>query len=153
MTAPTLTGHETDMVPTDASHRRQLGVGHMSLQLTVVVLTIATAVIHLSLGGLLFTLNAVGYVTFAIALVVPGPLGRNRWLVRVGLIGFTAATIAGWLVFGARFPLAYLDKAIEVALIALVVVELWWIDRWPGGIARQVRSLVSGLAGSLAARR
>jgi hypothetical protein len=110
----------------------------------VVALTLATAAIHASLGGLLFLMNAVAYATLAIAMVVPGPLGRFRWLVRLALVGFAAATIGGWVLFGARFPLAYLDKAIEAALIAAVGFELWHSDGGPILVARRVRRLVTG---------
>jgi hypothetical protein len=110
----------------------------------VVALTLATAAIHASLGGLLFLLNAVAYTTLAVAMVVPGPVGRFRWLVRLALMGFTAATIGGWVLFGARFPLAYLDKAIEIVLIAVVAFELWHSDGGPILVARRVRRLVTG---------
>ena len=46
-----------------------------------------TAYIHLTLGGLLFTLTAVGYVRAALALVIPLAIAdRFRWLIRLGLI-------------------------------------------------------------------
>lgn len=110
-------------------------------------LTLATAAIHASLGGLLFMANAVGYTTLAAAMIVPGPIGRIRWLVRLALMGFAAATIGGWLFFGTRFPLAYLDKAIELALIGVVGLELWRSDGGPIGVARQARGLVERLLG------
>jgi hypothetical protein len=111
----------------------------------VVALAIATAAIHFSLGGLLFMANAIGYTTLAVAMILPGPLGQVRWLVRVALIGFTAATIGGWLLFGARFPLAYLDKVIEVGLIAVTMFELWRVDGGPLGVVRNARRLVARL--------
>ena len=108
------------------------------LRLVIVALTMATAAIHAGLGGLLFTLNAFSYATLGIAMVLPGPVARVRWLVRVALLGFTAATIAGWILVGARFPLAYLDKAIEVVLIVFLAFELW-LDGGPAGVVRRVR--------------
>jgi hypothetical protein len=67
--------------------------GHRSavfiLRIFVVVLTLTTAAIHARLGGLLFTLNALGYLGLAAAMVLPGPVARVRWLVRIALIGFT----------------------------------------------------------------
>ncbi|HYU48929.1 MAG TPA: hypothetical protein VEO91_03235 [Candidatus Limnocylindria bacterium] len=119
---------------------------------SVVALTLATATIHASLGGMLFLMTAAGYTTLALAMVLPGPLGRLRWLIRLALIGFTAATIGGWVIFGARFSLAYLDKAIEVALIAAVTFELWHSDGGPMQLARRVRVLARGLARTLLAR-
>ena len=152
MTTPYLTGSETGIATRDVP-RHGLGAGRTILQLSVVGLILATAAIHASLGGPLFTLNAIGYASFAIALVLPGPPAGYRWLARLALIGFTAATIGGWLLFGARFPLAYLDKGMEVALIALVSLELWSLDGGPGEIARRARRLATDLARPLAARR
>jgi hypothetical protein len=68
---------------------------------------------------------------------MPGPVGRLRWLIRYALIGFTAVTIVGWFMFGARFDLAYLDKGIEVALIGLVLIESWVVDGGPFAVARR----------------
>lgn len=116
------------------------------LRTAVIALTLATAAIHARLGGLLFLANAVGYTVLAAAMVVPGPLGRVRWLVRLGLIGFAAATIVGWYLVGPRFGLAYLDKAIEVALIGVLGLELWVVDGGPIQIARQARRLAADLA-------
>jgi hypothetical protein len=112
------------------------------LRAAIVGLTLATAAIHASLGGTMFLLNAIGYTAFALAIVLPGPFGRTRWLVRYGLIAFTAVTIGGWLAFGARFDLAYLDKAIEVALIGLVLIESWIVDGSPLAVARRARRTV-----------
>jgi plastocyanin len=91
----------------------------------IVALTLGTAYIHATLGGLLFLLNAAGYLVLAGAMVLPLPiLIRHRTVVRLALIGFAAATIGGWLVDGPRFSLAYLAKGIEVLLIGLLIVEL-----------------------------
>lgn len=112
----------------------------------VVGFTLATAAIHASLGGMMFLANAVGYATLALAMVAPGPIGQIRWLVRLALMGLTAMTIGGWLLFGARFPLAYLDKAIEIALIAVLAFELWRIDGGPIGVAEKAQRLLGRLA-------
>ena len=118
---------------------RQRGIQPFTftLRAAIVALTLATAVIHANLGGTLFLMNAIGYAVLAIAMVLPGPVARLRWLVRYALIGFTAVTIGGWLMFGARFDLAYLDKGIEVALIGLVLIESWVIDGGPLAVARR----------------
>jgi hypothetical protein len=119
----------------------------ITLRIAIVALTLATAQIHLTLGGLMFTLNAVGYSALAAAMVLPGPIGRLRWLTRYALIGFTAVTILGWLAFGARFELAYIDKAVEVVLIALLLVESWVIDGGPLAVARRAQRDVAALLG------
>jgi hypothetical protein len=121
-----------------------MGIAGVALRGGIVALTAATAAIHFSLGGLLFLANAAGYATLAVAMVLPIALfADRRWLVRVALMGFTATTIVGWLLIGPRFPLAYVDKAIEVALIALLTVEVYRYDGGPLGIARNAMELGS----------
>jgi hypothetical protein len=66
---------------------------------------------------------------------------RVRWLVRYPLVGFAATTIVAWFAFGARFDLAYLSKAIELALIGLVLVESWVVDGGPLVVARRVERI------------
>jgi hypothetical protein len=143
------------MATTNVLHRTDRVAGRPRLsanRLVIVVLTLATAAIHASLGGLLFTANAIGYTVLAVAMIAPGPIGQVRWLVRIALVGFTAATIGGWVLFGTRFPLAYLDKVIEVGLVAAVAVDLWHSDGGPIGVARQARRLVNRLAALRIAR-
>ena len=120
--------------------QRQRGIQPLTvtLRVTIVALTLATAAIHVTLGGTLFLMNAIGYAVLAIGMVLPGPVARMRWLIRYALIGFTFVTIVGWLMFGARFDLAYLDKGIEVALIGLLLIESWVIDGGPLAVARRV---------------
>jgi hypothetical protein len=111
-------------------------------RILAVGLTLATAAIHASLGGALFMANAFGYTVLAIALIVPGA-SSIRWIIRVGLLGFTAATIGGWVLFGTRFPLAYADKAIEVVLIGVLAIDIWRLDGGPVGVARRARRLLA----------
>jgi hypothetical protein len=127
-------------------------LGDGLLRAGIIGLTLATAWIHYSLGGLLFLMNAAGYATLALAMVLPGPLGRQRWLVRLALLAFTLTTIAAWFAFGARFQLAYVDKAIEVGLVLLLAIELWRADGGPLGVARKARDCVVDLGGALTAR-
>lgn len=124
----------------------------VALRATAVSLTLATAAIHASLGGMLFLANATGYAVLALAMVLPNPVGRWRWLIRLALIGFTAATIAGWVAVGPRFGLAYLDKAIEIALVGVLLVEQWRSDGGPRGVARRIRLLVAGASRTTFAR-
>jgi hypothetical protein len=94
------------------------------LRATIVSLTLATAYIHLTLGGPLFTLNAIGYVAGAAALIAPIPIAvRYRWLVRIGLASYAAVTITAWVIDPIFYSTAYLAKGIEVVLIALLAVD------------------------------
>ncbi|MEP7081459.1 MAG: hypothetical protein ABI841_00635 [Chloroflexota bacterium] len=111
------------------------------LTAAIVGLTLATAYIHLSLGSLLFTLNGLGYVGLA-ALVLIGavaPIGlvrRFSWFPRLALMGYAAMTIAGYLVMGPYFSLGFIAKGIEVALIALLVVDVIRVYGSPMGFIR-----------------
>jgi hypothetical protein len=110
------------------------------------VLTLATAYIHSTLGGLLFTLNALGYAALAVAIVVPIGIAHHfRWLIRLGLLGFTLATIGGWILFGARYDMAYLSKGIEAVLVVLLLVSIYRFDGGPAGIMNRMRALPSEL--------
>ncbi len=124
----------------------------ISLLVAIVALTLSTAWIHSTLGGLLFTLNALGYVAFAVALVgfflVPITIVQQlRWLPRVGLIGYAAVTILGWVLMGPRYDMAYIAKAIEVALIALLAVDLYRTYGTPGQAYRRFRGAIAEYRG------
>ena len=102
------------------------------LRAAIVALTLATGWIHATLGGLLFSLNAAGYVVAAAAMIAPIGLAiRFRWLTRLGLIGYAATAIVAWFLMGPRYDVAYLAKAIEVVLIALLLVEVRAYDGNP----------------------
>jgi hypothetical protein len=116
----------------------------------VVLLTLLTAAIHASLGGLLFTVNAAVYLALVVATILPA-IAPFRWLARLALIGFASATFAGWVLFGARFQLAYIDKAIELALLCFLAIEVWLFDGGPAGDARRLRRLAGSVAGALKA--
>jgi hypothetical protein len=51
------------------------------------------------------------------------PLARYRNTTRWILIGFAALTIFLWMLLGARTPIGYIDKIIEIALILLLLLE------------------------------
>jgi hypothetical protein len=110
------------------------------LQVGIILLTLATAAIHFylglvqvfigMLGGVMFLANAAGYSALLGALYLRLPiafLSQNRSLLRWALVAFAAVTILGWLAIGdTSLPsgwLGYVDKAIEVALIVLLVIE------------------------------
>lgn len=111
------------------------------IRVAIVGLTVATGWIHLTLGGMLFTLNGIGYLVAALAMVAPIGLAiRFRWFIRLGLIAYALAAIVGWYVMGPRYDVAYLAKAIEVGLIVLLSVEVRAYDGSPMRRVRGIRS-------------
>ena len=74
--------------------RTSLRTSDVAVRAAIVALALATGYIHSTLGGLLFTLNAVGYAVAAVAMIVPLALAvRFRWVVRIGLMGYAATAI------------------------------------------------------------
>ena len=98
------------------------------LTVTLIMLTLTTAYVHLTLGSTIFLLNSIGYFVLAAALVASTlPIGfvrRLRWLPRLGVAGFALVTIMAYLVIGPYFTLGLATKAIEVAIIGLVGADL-----------------------------
>ena len=111
------------------------------LTAAIVALALITANIHLGLGGLLFTLNGLGYLGLA-ALVVIGAAApvalvrRFSWFPRVALIGYAATTIVGYLVMGPYFTLGWIAKGVEATLIVLVAVDILRVYGSPMGLVR-----------------
>jgi hypothetical protein len=97
------------------------------LRIGVILLTAGTAVIHLYLGlqGFpLFILNGLGYLALLAALILPIPvISDYRSLTRWVLVGYTALTIFLWILVGARNSIGYVDKIIEIVLVAFLVLE------------------------------
>jgi hypothetical protein len=98
-----------------------------AVQIGIILLAIATAVIHLTLSfpDPMFILNGLGYLGLTAALFLPLTflVGRHT-LVRYVLMGFTLLTIILWVAIGMRTPVGYTAKVIEIALLALL-----WLDR------------------------
>lgn len=118
------------------------------IRIAIVGLTLGTAYIHSTLGSLLFTLNAIGYVTAAIAIVVPIGLAiRFRWFIRLGLIGYAATAIVAWAVQGPYYSTAYIAKAIEVALIVLLAVDFARMDGNPIDVVKSELALLAAKLG------
>ena len=95
----------------------------------ILELTLATAYIHLTLGGTLFLLNAVGYLALGAAYLavaaLPMPAVRRlSWLPRLALAAFASITILAYLVMGPYFTLGWVTKGIEVAIVLLVIADL-----------------------------
>ena len=126
------------------------------IRVAIVALALATGYIHSTLGGLLFTLNAVGYAVAAVAIVIPLALAvRFRWLVRLGLIGYALTAIIAWAIQGPYFQTAYIAKAIEVTLIVLLAVDFARMDGNPVAVVKRelasFASLVTNRSGAAGA--
>ena len=103
-------------------------------QIAIIVLTLATSLIHLFLfislgahfasGDIMFLLNCLGYLALLAAYFLPFAQqyhGQVRW----AFIGFTAVTIIAWLILGDKsWWLGYVTKLIEIILIILL-----WTDK------------------------
>lgn len=125
--------------------RTPLRLSDVVIRAAIVGLALATGYIHLTLGGLLFTLNAIGYFTAAVAMVVPLALAvRFRWFIRLGLIGYAATTIIAWAIQGPYFQLAYVAKGIEVALIAMLVIDFARMDGDPVDVVKRELANLNG---------
>ena len=123
------------------------------LALAIVALTLATAYIHFSLGGLLFTLNAIGYAGLALAMIVIATVShplveRFSWLPRVGLAGYTTLTIGAYLVMGPYFRLGWIAKGIEVAILVLLAADLLRAYGSPAGLIRAALASIGLGSGS-----
>jgi hypothetical protein len=117
-----------------------LGVG-------IFLLTLATAVIHLFLaftaipyyglnfGIMLFILNGLGYLGLLAVLQLPIPqLARFRSAARWVLVAFAALTIVLFFIMAPVYEIiGYVDKAIEVALIALLIADAYTASSEPSG--------------------
>ena len=126
--------------------RTSLRTSDIAVRAAIVALALATGYIHSTLGGLLFTLNAVGYAVAAIAIVVPLALAvRFRWVIRVGLMGYAATAILMWAIQGPYYQTAYIAKAIEVALIVVLAVDFARHDGNPVALVRRELAAFSSL--------
>lgn len=95
----------------------------------IVELTLATAIIHFTLGGTLFLLNALGYVglgaAYLAASAMPVPaIRRIGWLPKLALAAYASVTIVAYLVTGPYFMLGWVTKGVELAIVMLVAVDL-----------------------------
>ena len=121
-----------------SSAKLGLGVG-------IFLLTLATAVIHLYLaftaipyyglnfGVMLFILNGLGYLGLLAALQLPIPqLARFRSAARWALVGYAALTIVLFFLMAPWYDIiGYVDKAIEVVLIALLIADAYTASSEP----------------------
>ena len=103
------------------------------IRIAIVGLVLGTAYIHSTLGGLLFTLNALGYLVAAVAIVIP--LGARRPLPLVhpprphGLRRHRDPRAGRSRARTTRPPTS--PRRIEVALIALLAIDFARMDGNP----------------------
>ena len=114
----------------------------LSLGVGIFVLTLTTAVIHLYLalsavasmgfnfGIMLFILNGLGYLGLLAILQLPiRQLTRFRSAARWALVAFAALTILLFFIMAPVYMIiGYVDKAIEVALIALLIADAYTVS-------------------------
>ncbi len=106
------------------------------LQWVIVLLTLATAIIHFALAAgnwgtgllpIMFALDGVGYILLIVLLYFSGRSGTGRSTIRWILIFYTALTIILYFVFngGDSFSsaLGLATKAIELLLIILLLLD------------------------------
>lgn len=97
-----------------------------TVRIAILVLGLATAVIHLYAGFGPFRppliLNAVGYLVLlgAFFLNLPFLVGREK-IVRYALIGYALLTFLAWIPAGDKTVLGFADKLIEVLLAGLLL--------------------------------
>jgi hypothetical protein len=140
-------------VNTRTAGPRSVTPGAIALRVAIVALTLTTAYIHFTLGGLMFLATAAGYAALAGAMVLPLSFARDlRWLTRLALMGYTAGVIGGWAVMGHPiFFQSIVAKSVEVVLIGLVAVELYQAVGGPVTVAHKLVAFGARLVGAGAA--
>jgi hypothetical protein len=123
--------------------RTSAGVG---LGVGIFLLTLATAAIHLylglSFGNTLFVLNGLGYLGLLAALQLPIPhLARFRPIARWVLVGYATLTIVLYFIDNPDMTIGYVDKVIEVALIALLLADAYRVRSEPSGEASEASTI------------
>jgi hypothetical protein len=115
----------------------------------IIGLALTTGYIHFGLGGLLFTLNGLGYAGLAVLYVIGSAasqpvIARFSWFPRVAMAGYAGLTIVAWAIQGPYFPLAYLAKGVEVALIGLVLIDVIRVYGSPFAMVRSAFASIFG---------
>lgn len=100
-----------------------------ALQIAIILLTLATAIIHLALGisfgDTLFILNGIGFLGLLAVLYLP-QLRSYQNYARWALMAFAAVTVLAWVVitgFDLSSTLGVITKLIEIALIVCLFLE------------------------------
>lgn len=89
------------------------------MRYVIIALTLATALIHISLGGPLFILNGVGYIALLVALYWVPQTAAYRPQIRYAFMGYTAVTIIAYFLMNGDLTstVGMLTKVIEVTLL------------------------------------
>ena len=127
-----------------AISRTSAGAG-VVLGIGIALLTLGTAGIHLYLGlgsGItLFTLNGLGYLGLLALLQLPLPqLARFRPIARWALVGYAALTIVLYFVMVSPSFIGLAVKAIEAALILLLLTDAYRLHSEPSGEASEAHT-------------
>lgn len=138
------------MDATTAPRTNRLRAG--ALTGSIVALALVSGAIHLSLGGMMFILNGLGYFALAAAFVVGAAVShplvvRFNWVPRVALMAWAAGSIGAWLIMGGFYMLAYVTKAVEAALIVFLIVDVYRVHGGPSGLVRQAVASIRWLIG------
>lgn len=96
------------------------------MRYVIIALTLATALIHISLGGPLFILNGVGYIALLVALYWVPQTAAYRPQIRYAFMGYTAVTIIAYFLMNGDLTstVGMLTKVIEVTLLVLLWREM-----------------------------
>jgi hypothetical protein len=91
---------------------------------------------------MLFILNGLGYLGLLAVLQLPIPqLARFRSAARWTLVAYAALTIVLFFVMAPFYDfIGYLDKAIEVALIMLLIADAYTASSEPSGVPSSTRT-------------
>ena len=89
------------------------------MRYVIIALTLATALIHINLGGPLFILNGVGYIALLVALYWVPQTAAYRPQIRYAFMGYTAVTIIAYFLMNGDLTstVGMLTKVIEVTLL------------------------------------
>lgn len=94
------------------------------MRYVIIALTLATALIHISLGGPLFILNGVGYIALLAALYWIPQTAAYRKEIRYAFIGYTAITIGAYFLMNSPQDwlntVGILTKVVELSLLVLL---------------------------------
>jgi hypothetical protein len=87
-----------------------------------------------------------------VAIVIPLAIAsRFRWFIRLGLMGYAATAIVAWAVQGPYYSTAYIAKAIEITLIALLAIDFARMDGNPINVVKSELGLLATKLGRRAA--